>query len=777
MQHSTFVTLYEHERNPVPKSQGRTSIRALAEKSKTHQVRSTKSGKAWAPHELAPGTARKNENVVAIHALVLDFDAGIPFGDIAHLFAGLEYIAHSSYSNTPETPKYRVVVALSRPVSANEWPTFYPLAVARFGEAKPDPACSDLARLYFRPSCPESGLQHAWSQYQEGAALDVDALLASAALLRDNPPSDRAHAAALGGGNLAPAKIEHAPSDAARVAKRCPQIGAFKRGEEQAEPLWKAALTVVARCEGGQQLAHVWSQQDERYDPAETQSKIDRSSGPATCDQFRTLNPDGCAGCVHTCRSPIQLGEAGALAVQDEQGEPERVMPIYETLNDAGNADRFIAEYGKVVRYVPEMRQWLIRHEGRWKSDKKANIMQLAVRVARSLFDLAREQADSAAAKAVSAHASRTLQQSRLEAMIALAATSPKVTVSVQELDADDFILGVQNGVICLKKGTFEPNRPELLVTQYCSVAYDPQADCPIWRATLARVFAGNKDLIDFFQRSAGYSLTGDTREQKFFFCHGSGANGKSTLLNAIREILGSYAAQISPEVLMVQRAANSGNATPELVRLQGKRFVAATETEDGSRLREAFVKQVTGGEPFEARALYGSPFEIVPHFKFWLSGNHKPIIRGEDFGIWRRILLLLFGVTIAPDEIDRALSHKLRGEYPGILNWLIHGALEWQRHGLNPPREIVREVEAYRSDMDVLAAWIDEACTIEPSGEFPSRAAYSSYSAWCHAGGHQVCTEVRFGQRMLERGFSRKKTKLGARYVGVTARQGSLFR
>lgn len=322
-EHSIFCTLYEHERNPAPVKSGSVTFTKLVASLEKHDIRPGKSGRAWAPHKLKPGTTRANENVECVTALVLDCDGGIPLEQIRHLFDGLAYVAHSSHSHTPAKPKHRVVVALSRPVSANEWPEFWRAVVARFDKAGPDRACADPARLYYLPSCPEDTAAHAWSTHQEGEALDVDTILAEAGTRSphpgpyslDNPPEFAKT------GTLAAAKTTHPPSSAELVADRCAQIGGFKAGAAQSEPLWRASLSVVARCEGGAELAHTWSAHDERYSPDETQAKIDGTAGPATCAQFQALNPPGCAGCQHTCRSPIQLGEAGTLAVQDEQDE------------------------------------------------------------------------------------------------------------------------------------------------------------------------------------------------------------------------------------------------------------------------------------------------------------------------------------------------------------------------------------------------------------------------------------------------------------------------
>lgn len=468
----------------------------------------------------------------------------------------------------------------------------------------------------------------------------------------------------------------------------------------------------------------------------------------------------------------VGLKAAGAT-VSSPSAPP---LNLRETLNDAGNADRFITKFGTVLRYVVELKYWMIWYHGEWRFDKKGNVLQLALKAAREIYKEAAAQTDAALAQALSAHASRSLQQPRLEAMVTIAATNPKVAVSVSELDADAWLMQVRGGVVVdLRTGVARDSKPEDLITQVANVTYDQGADCHIWKATVDGCFAGNRDMVDFYQRAIGYTATGSTKEQVFFFQYGTGANGKSTLINAIREIFAGYSAQINPEVLMVQRGGNAGNATPELARLKNVRLAAATETEDGQRLAEAFIKQATGGEPIVARELYGSPFEYVPAFKLWLSGNHRPIVRGEDHGIWRRIILIYFGVTIPPDARDKNLPDKLRAEYPGILNWIIEGALLWMKHGLNPPQEIAKEVEDYKSDMDLLQQWMGERCSVSATADYSARAAYVDFANWCRGGGHQPVSEVRFAQKMTERGIEKRKSNAGSRYLGIAPRQGLL--
>lgn len=185
-----------------------------------------------------------------------------------------------------------------------------------------------------------------------------------------------------------------------------------------------------------------------------------------------------------------------------------------------------------------------------------------------------------------------------------------------------------------------------------------------------------------------GYCLTGRTDAQVLLFFYGVGANGKSTLLNTVELLLGvELARQTPPETLMAKKHGNS--ASNDVARLQGVRVVLSNEIEDGSLLAETTVKQLTGGDTIIARFLFKEFFEFKPEFKIIVAGNHKPVIRGTDYGIWRRIHMVAFPVVIPAAERDPALPMKLKEELAGILIWAIKGCLEWQKVGLLPPASV----------------------------------------------------------------------------------------
>jgi len=341
--------------------------------------------------------------------------------------------------------------------------------------------------------------------------------------------------------------------------------------------------------------------------------------------------------------------------------------------------------------------------------------------------------------------------------MIEMAATIPDVIINPSQLDRDPYLLNINGGTLDLRTGSLKVPTPSDYISKLAPVDYDPTAECPVWLSFLDRIMDGNKELVGFLQKAIGYSLTGDTGEQCFFFIYGSGANGKSTLLNTVRALLGDYAMQAAPEILMAKD--RTGGASPELARLPGSRFVATSETEDGQHFAEAALKQMTGQDTITARFLFKDFFEFKPQFKIWFGTNHKPVIKGTDNAIWRRIHLIPFSVSIPPEEQDRNLEKKLLAELSGILNWALIGCMEWQKYGLQPPEEVKAAVKEYRKDMDVFSQFVEERCIESSTAVALHSELYLDYEQWCKDNHIWVLSSKKFGQTLKERGFTKELT------------------
>lgn len=426
-------------------------------------------------------------------------------------------------------------------------------------------------------------------------------------------------------------------------------------------------------------------------------------------------------------------------------------------LTDLGNAERFIRMHDTNVRYCPAWKKWLIWSGSRWQIDSSLEIYRLGKETVRSIYREASEETDETTRKKIDEHARKSESQSRIAAMLSLAES--EAPIAPDALDSNPFLLACPNGTIDLSSGQLRKHDPNDYITKISPVEFNPDAQCPLWNTFLDRIFSGNTSLISFLQRAVGYSLTGSTCEEVLFFLYGTGSNGKSKFIETIRALLGDYARQTDFETFLVK---NSDGVRNDVAALLGSRFVSSIETESGRRLAECLIKQLTGGDTISARKLYSEFFEFKPTFKVWFAANHKPIIRGTDWGIWRRIRLIPFSVTIPENERDRNLFEKLKNQLPGILNWALKGCLDWQKFGLGMPEEVRTATQEYREESDILADFIANYCILDEELRISAKDLYSGYRSWCEANEEQPVKQRTFGLRLSERGLEKRRGGTG---------------
>jgi putative DNA primase/helicase len=334
------------------------------------------------------------------------------------------------------------------------------------------------------------------------------------------------------------------------------------------------------------------------------------------------------------------------------------------------------------------------------------------------------------------------------------------IPILPEQMDRDPFLLNVLNGTIDLRTGALQPHDRTQSITKLAPVMFDAEAECPTFLGFLARVLP-DAEVRRFLRYMTGYGMTGSTVEQCLAFLYGGGANGKSTFLDTIQEMLGDYAQTAAPDLL----TSRGGDRHPtELADLFGARWVSSIEVDEGKRLAETLVKQMSGGDKMKARFMRTDFFQWAPTHKLFLAANHKPEIRGTDYAIWRRIRLIPFTVTIPENERDGNLGEKLIAELPGILNWAIAGCLDWQRYGLGVPAAIREATEEYREEQDILAKFIDERCVIDAQAWVVSGTLYAVYMAWCKSSGEEPVSNTAFGKRLTERGFVANRRSNGER-------------
>lgn len=442
-------------------------------------------------------------------------------------------------------------------------------------------------------------------------------------------------------------------------------------------------------------------------------------------------------------------------------------------LTELGNAERIAYYHGENVRYCNEL-EWLIWNGKHWHEDSKRQIEAITAKTLRAIYGEAKATEDKYQSKLLHDWAKKCERRSiRINSILDV---RPMVSVKKKELDSHSFLFNCDNGVIDLKTGELLPHDRDLLLTKISPIKYDRNAECPNWKAFLESIFKthtgeADHELINYLQKAIGYSLTGVTKEQVMFFLFGNGRNGKSTFINIIQDLLGDYGRQTNSDTFLKKR--NDSGINNDVARLDGARFVSAVESEEGQQLSEALVKQITGGEKMSARFLRQEYFEFTPEFKVFFTTNHKPIVKGSDEGIWRRIMLIPFTVTIPKDKIDYDLPDKLAKEMPGVLRWAVEGCMKWQAEGLRAPEAVKAATAEYREDMDILGPFIDENCTVHSTAQIEAKSLYESYTKWCYQNNEMDLKNRAFYRQLEIRGFKKEKGTGNKTFItGITLNQ-----
>ncbi|MEE0537222.1 MAG: phage/plasmid primase, P4 family [Ruminococcus sp.] len=441
------------------------------------------------------------------------------------------------------------------------------------------------------------------------------------------------------------------------------------------------------------------------------------------------------------------------------------------SFDDTGNAQRFVDLFGDKVRYCYTDKRWLWYDGRKWCTDMTGAVKRLADKAVACMSAELKvyEQTDADEgtdmAKTFEKHMKSSRSNKSKNAM--LNEVMHHVPILPSQLDRYKAALNTPGGVIDLKSGALAPHDPKNYFTKITAVEYSENADCPRWTAFLDDIFGGDKDLIRYVQKAVGYSLTGATSEQCAFFLYGTGRNGKSTFLDIIRDIFGDYAANIQPETIMV-RSNQSTAINSDIARLKGARLVTSVEPNEGVRINEGLLKQLTGDDTVTARKLYGDEFEFKPEFKLWMATNHKPVIRGTDTGIWRRIHMIPFTCVIPEGKVDRRLKYKLAAEMTGIFRWAVEGCLLWQKEGLKMPRAVLEEVREYRREMDVISAFVEDKCTVGKGLSVKSSQLFAAYLNWAEQNNEYRMSSTKFGMELAKR-FEKVKGRGCNYYSGIT--------
>lgn len=456
-----------------------------------------------------------------------------------------------------------------------------------------------------------------------------------------------------------------------------------------------------------------------------------------------------------------------ALSKLFDNQEETKEYPI-RSYDDTGNADRFIDRYGNLYKYSYIANKFYIYDGMKWKVDDKGSIRKLIDEMIESIKnekvlhseDVTEEEAREVFQKYYKKTRGTQAKKNIMNELMHRRPATP------DDFDRDDMLINVANGYIDLTSRELYKHDINKMFSQITNTDYTEKMQPAVWLDFLNDIFAGNQKVIRYIQKALGYSLTGSTREQIMFILFGKGRNGKSIFVEVISEILGDYSNNMQAKSLMVKK---NDNVNTDIARLSKARFVTSSEPNEGFRFDEGLIKQLTGGDKVTARFLYAEEFEYTPKFKIWVSTNHKPIIRGTDDGIWRRLVLIPFDVQIPEEKVDKDLKYKLLREAPAILNWMAEGAYMWMQEGLEMPDKLKAAVQKYRNEMDTLGQFIEDCCKVDKYSSEKVSNLHQAYKTWSNDNltSTKVLGMKSFSQKMEER-FVKESRRDANYFIGI---------
>lgn len=721
--------LFRSIADTVPSPQ-KSTIPQFVERFSKPAVLTAKGGPAWSPAVYPEGVNRSKSGVAAVTALVMDVDDGTPIEEFHRKLEGYAYFWHTSYSHTPEHPKYRIVVFLAAPVQAAQWGELWLRAQAWMG-GHLDPATKDASRLYYLPSMPPGAQGHDHG-FVQGVLLDMttlpplpqapvrhDVALTAASLVRTINVSSRGATEANDDGE----------AGLSEVVKRCHAMRDFSSPENQAfisEPQWRAMISNAGRFAGGRAFAHAASQHHPDYDEDEVDARLVRhvaESGPITCAEIQRCGYTGCPsdGCVlpngQATKAPAGLAVWPSYFTIKEIPHPI----ILRSFQDTCFKDGLVFANSEFHQYRAGAFEQL---------DKLAEV------------------------------------DKKLAEFLGNAATTPFVKqlgdlLVVQQAEAgaeftpDLNHLCLLNGTLNLTTFELASHSPKHRLRTRLNADWQPKASAPKWQAYLNGVFQPDPDKaekIAFLQEWLGYLLVPDTSMHKMLWLVGSGANGKSVFLSIVTALVGQQ---------------NISSAMPDRfgeayvrAELDGKLVNIAGEMAADALINDGYTKAIVAGDMIEACRKYKQPFSFQPFIRLMAATNHLPKTNDLSHGFSRRTIILQFNRQFSASEQNPDLVKELKGELPGILAWSVEGLrrLRAQKQFTIPPSSTTA-LAAYMADANPVRLFADECLVQAPNGRgLRSGQLYPLFSQWCRKFGYQPRNNSTFGKALKELGFEQKK-------------------
>ena len=671
-----------------------------------------------------------------------------PFADIRNLIDQFEYVAASTHSHDPARAlvKYRITLLPDRDIERGEYRALLEALDALLGGIL-DRGAWGWSQMFYLPSCPPERAGDAFAIHNAGALLPVDKFIERGRQIIEAARQSTGVTSSVATG---PRPIPETSEEIARVQSMLDGIDPDVDRQTWRQVCWAVLATGWVGAEG---LIREWSERGEKF--AETDfTKVVASFDPTGGTGFGTL--------VHIAR---QHGWQDPRTVRGE--------------SDIRNGRRFAGRFRDRLLYIADRGDWLIfNSETGWLPTTPGE----AERAAKVIVDEMQAEAaeryrtgpDDPKTKRLMAEVLRSSRAANVRAMIDMAKSEPGMSAQLADFDNDLMVIGLQNCIFNLDRWNYEKPTPERKVSKRANVEYDPDAECPRFLKFIEEV-QPDPEIRRFLQRFLGYCLTGCTNEQVFVYLHGGGLNGKSTFIELIAWVLGDYAHKISTDMLMSHQR-NPAGPSPDIVSLKGSRLVFANETEEGQRLAEARIKDLTGGDTLTGRVPYAKEnITFQPVHKLIIAGNHRIEVRDNSIGMWRRVILVPFRVTIPEADRDRHLCDTLKAEGAGVLNWMLAAFWDYKTNGLNVPQAIRAATAANRSEQDLVGEWIADKCVTGVEMQENKSVLYLDYAAWAKAYGYIPLARGRLTRRLTDKGYGRSKDKRSILGIALASSASSM--
>lgn len=471
---------------------------------------------------------------------------------------------------------------------------------------------------------------------------------------------------------------------------------------------------------------------------------------------------------------PMEESRVRRIAKSVSRYEPKQESAAFFKATDAGNAERF-AFHNPDMRYCTDKKVWMAWDGQRWAEDLEGSVAaHRALLTVRKIDKDVADCEDSDIRAAMRTWAKKSEGADRLSAMVRVAKTLPEAKCRVTVFDSDPWLLNVANGILDLRRGELRPHDRTVMCSKLAPVSFVPGARHPVLEKYLDQATGGDAGFIAFLQRALGYTLTGDTGAESIFLVLGPGGSGKTTLVEAFKDLLGDYALTAAAKTLL-ERRGDSGH-TSDVARMHGRRMICTSEIAKGKQLDSALLKSLTGGERVVARNIWEADAEFVPMGKFWLAANDAPGIADDDTGMWRRIIRVPFTRVIPEADRDVSIKATLRSDpaaRSALLAWALQGCLEWQsramgRQGLSVPAVVAKATTAYREQQNPLRDFLEEMCEVGPDRWVEVAALRRAYAEYCRSSAVKPEAPHEFNRRLEADSHQRKVKKVSGKPVKV---------